>query len=637
MSQAGKQAAGKKPAGLSHANAGASSAALSSPMGAKGKKNAQNLSVDHDFDFDPLHGTTAALVDPTQGKDGSRPNSASQLLSAKRKTEYIKPEDQVLLNEEQLSQEIFKTITAKNLNAPSNVARFNFKERGFKVEPILDQLNVHFSMESVIIHKDSEDAAKQAVQLQESQSRREKKLMKEADTQIEDDFLTASGTATKSSFDYSERATQTYNNPPKHRASLTEPPPIATFSENVTQWEIFDAYASDLDRIKHQKEKAKKTEAKEVSKEDEAQITKQSKHVTSDDAIHTTDFMIAAKVMERMVNQNTFNEVAQDFKFWDDPSDQYREDGSMLPLWKFTFEKAKKRAVTSIVWNPDYTDMFAVGYGSYDFLKPTSGVIACFSLKNPSYPEYWFTTDSGVTALDFHPQHSSLLAVGLYDGRVLVFDVQAKVNRPIYQSSTKTGKHTDPVWQVKWQEEDMSKELQFFSISSDGRVSVWTMVKTELSHADLIELKFAPSGAKDQSETEDESSLYGLSAGCCFDFNKVSEHLFVVGTEEGQIHKCSKAYNSQYLETYEGHSMAVYNLKWNNYHPRIFLSCSADWNVRLWDHSQRQALLSLDLNSSVGSVCWAPYSSTIFAAATADGRVSLWAHIYIIEMHEKAK
>jgi len=35
------------------------------------------------------------------------------------------------------------------------------------------------------------------------------------------------------------------------------------------------------------------------------------------------------------------------------------------------------------------------------------------------------------------------------------------------------------------------------------------------------------------------------------DLNKVTEHLFVVGTEEGRIHKCSKAYNSQYLQTYE--------------------------------------------------------------------------------------
>ena len=52
--------------------------------------------------------------------------------------------------------------------------------------------------------------------------------------------------------------------------------------------------------------------------------------------------------------------------------------------------------------------------------------------------------------------------------------------RPIYSSSIKTGKHTDPVWQVFWQAEDLAKELNFFSISSDGRVANWIMSKNEL-------------------------------------------------------------------------------------------------------------------------------------------------------------
>lgn len=62
-----------------------------------------------------------------------------------------------------------------------------------------------------------------------------------------------------------------------------------------------------------------------------------------------------------------------------------------------------------------------------------------------------FSTESGVMCLDFHPHFRSLLAVGCYDGTVMVFDVRNKINRPIYSSSIRTGKHTDPVWQVHWQ------------------------------------------------------------------------------------------------------------------------------------------------------------------------------------------
>jgi len=86
-----------------------------------------------------------------------------------------------------------------------------------------------------------------------------------------------------------------------------------------------------------------------------------------------------------------------------------------------------------------YSDLFAVSYGSYDFLKPTSGLICIFSLNNPSFPEYVFATDAGATAVDFHPEHANLLAVGCYDGKVLVFDVTLKQQRPIYASTVETG------------------------------------------------------------------------------------------------------------------------------------------------------------------------------------------------------
>ena len=67
--------------------------------------------------------------------------------------------------------------------------------------------------------------------------------------------------------------------------------------------------------------------------------------------------------------------------------------------------------------------------------------------------------------------------------------------------------------------------------------------------------------------------------------------------------------------------MAVYAVKWNPYHPRVFISCSADWTVKLWDHSVPYPIMSFDLFNAVGDVSWAPYSSTVFAAVTADGKV----------------
>lgn len=37
---------------------------------------------------------------------------------------------------------------------------------------------------------------------------------------------------------------------------------------------------------------------------------------------------------------------------------------------------------------------------------------------------------------------------------------------------------------------------------------------------------------------------------------------YVVGTDSGNIHKCSTAYSEQYLESFSGHSGSIHRLKY---------------------------------------------------------------------------
>ncbi len=465
----------------------------------------------------------------------------------------------------------------------------------------------------------------------------------------------------RNQFNFSERATQTFNQPMKDRSVMSEPPPSKEFSANANQWAIYDAYMEYFEQQKKLALKSNSSNKKGDSKSDDDDERKKDKNKVHHEILYSANMKKSAKLMERMVNQNSHDEILQDFKFWDDESDPYRKPaGSLLPLWSFSSEKSGKRQVTAICWNPKYHDMFAVGYGSYDFMKQKTGVICCYTLKNPSYPEYSFTTETGVMCLDFHPKHPSLLAVGLYDGTCMIFDLRQKENKPLILSTVKTGKHSGVVWQVFWEKETISNSLSFFSTSSDGRVTNWTLSKNELQYTDVMHLKLESSRSPSNSSavnssttvngngggnnaamssstalaksmrasavTEDASDDYliGLAGGTCFDFNKKHDQIFVVGTEEGKIFECSKAYNSQYLQTYEGHSMTVYSVKWNYYHPSVFLSCSADWTVKLWHRDYKKALMTFDLGSSVGDVAWAPYSSTTFAAVTEDGKVHVF-------------
>ena len=82
------------------------------------------------------------------------------------------------------------------------------------------------------------------------------------------------------------------------------------------------------------------------------------------------------------------------------------------------------------------------------------------------------------------------------------------------------------------------------------------MSKSELVYQDVMELKLVADATGGPAEgdgtdpslgegSDNDAALGSLAGGCCIDFNKAQDHLFVVGTEEGRVHKCSTAYNSR--------------------------------------------------------------------------------------------
>ena len=62
-----------------------------------------------------------------------------------------------------------------------------------------------------------------------------------------------------------------------------------------------------------------------------------------------------------------------------------------------------------------------------------TGVVCVYSLKNPSHPEYQCWTSSAVMSLDIHPRHSHMIALGLKNGDVAVFNLQKNSMKPSYQ------------------------------------------------------------------------------------------------------------------------------------------------------------------------------------------------------------
>jgi dynein intermediate chain 1 len=62
--------------------------------------------------------------------------------------------------------------------------------------------------------------------------------------------------------------------------------------------------------------------------------------------------------------------------------------------------------------------------------------------------------------------------------------------------------------------------------------------------------------------------------------------IFLVGTEEGRIYKCSTAYTSIFLATTDAHYMPVHQIDYNKYDASIYASCSGDWRVKIWEDNR---------------------------------------------------
>lgn len=135
---------------------------------------------------------------------------------------------------------------------------------------------------------------------------------------------------------------------------------------------IYDAYKAELVRREAETEKSNK---------DKKEATKPAAPLPS------SSLEKSLAITERIVNQNTHLDIADDFRFFEDESDEYRDgEGTLLPLWIYNFAQAKKLSVTSTQWSSKYHDLFAVGLGSYNYARQGIGYLLFYSLKNPSYP-----------------------------------------------------------------------------------------------------------------------------------------------------------------------------------------------------------------------------------------------------------
>nr|XP_053654640.1 dynein axonemal intermediate chain 1-like [Cherax quadricarinatus] len=373
----------------------------------------------------------------------------------------------------------------------------------------------------------------------------------------------------------------------------TDQPPGTSFSQTVSFSSVYDAYEKDhsLTLLEKQKEVDKEQGhdimvgiiQRRISLTLATTMTPPLAEDPDKPSFNLPGLHQAAMILERMVNQNIYDDIIQDFMYWEDGGDDYHPlEGSLLPLWKFATDTSRSLVVSDVCWSPVYRDLFAASYttGEVDGAEE-GGMVCLFTLKNPSTPERTFRSQCGVTCVHFHPKYGSMVGAGWSDGTVVVYDVSSLQSPLTIYSSPVNGKHLLPVTRVRWVETDVEAGLSLFSVSLDGRVTQWQVTTSALLPSGVLD--FTSDGLPTFNRRHSAAArarFHGKGTCIAFKPDDVSEVL--VGVDNGCVYQMSTSCPTYTLTRYPAHTASVRAIAWNNHHHQVFISCSLDWTVKIW-------------------------------------------------------
>ncbi|KAF4641345.1 WD domain, G-beta repeat-containing protein [Toxoplasma gondii] len=351
-----------------------------------------------------------------------------------------------------------------------------------------------------------------------------------------------------------------------------------------------------------------------------------------------------------MVTGALTNEDHTDHESEEDSDDRNTTDDEQIPQQNCSTAKFKElfdfdgRALTSsmsvstVNWNPGNQDLLAVAYGTSPAPRsgvPTDGWILFWSLRNPLVPERKLHTPSGVLSLHFSSFNSNLLAAGMADGHVVLWDLRKPTDQPVLQthpvlSVQGSSRHSDAVWDVRWVDRGAEKvpREQLLSIGGDGKVYQWTMKKvmektTIMSMKRVVNPRTKVTWNTNGVDPKNDAVVFMYASGLCIDISGQDASTYIIGTDEGLVHRCSTSYNEQYLDTYVGHTGPINRVSYNPFDSEVFSSCSDDGTIRLWNVKHPEtAVATLPPSthySAVTDFSWFALNCPVLAVGDKDG------------------
>lgn len=246
-------------------------------------------------------------------------------------------------------------------------------------------------------------------------------------------------------------------------------------------------------------------------------------------------------------------------------------------------------------------------------------------------PNRTLETDSCVTSLAYHPTKPLILAVGLFNGDVLVWNLRDNA----LPTPTIVSTHGDSVSQVYWKERTVNDVTVLVSSGVDGYIFVHKIATVTSIKRFKIAKEYNPiesSRPRSAGGTRERA----IESGLCitsFDFPFQDPVLFIVGTLCGGLYKCSLDRNASIegdetlmdpvISEYEKHEGSITCIKCSPTR-NLFVSTATNKEMRIYDFEKHTCLRSIFFENTIIGLTWMIGNRDVLATYGAGSNVKLY-------------
>ncbi|XP_035436529.1 dynein axonemal intermediate chain 4-like [Spodoptera frugiperda] len=300
---------------------------------------------------------------------------------------------------------------------------------------------------------------------------------------------------------------------------------------------------------------------------------------------------------------------------------------TLVNLWTYECEETLNKPISSISFNPKYSNICAISHGKFGYADVCQGIVCIWSTKNPRKPERLYRFIVPVTSVGFSKRNPNWLACGFCDGDVIILDITSYSIKIIARSKRDTNPCFEPIWVISWSSLEIDSEF-VMTACQDGRIRRFQSTKThEFISTPMMRVSAVEGKLKGLETTKPcpkhDVPITRYPAVLCMIWHPTIDHCYLVGTDEGCIHRCSTHYLNQHIDVYRAHAGPVTDLCNSPFMNYLLASCGADNAIRLWIEGMDEVILTLTCRNAVNGIAFCPINATILISASGN-TLSVW-------------